>query len=109
MEEYENRSAGRSETWGEDESRVFVEYGRAMVPGREEIERTILDLIPAEPDEKLRGQVDAALAAEEGMASERRYREADEAKYDLWVLRATGRNQMGEPRGPERPDYPVFT
>ena len=80
MEEYENRSAGSSETWGEDESRVFVEYGRAMVPGREEIERTILDLIPAEPDEKLRGQVDAALAAEEGMASERRYREADEAK-----------------------------
>src|SRR4028119_489038 len=55
MEEYENRSAGRSETWGEDESRVFVEYGRAMVPGREEIERTILDLIPAEPDEPFLG------------------------------------------------------
>jgi methylase of polypeptide subunit release factors len=51
MEEYEKRSAGRSEIWGEDESRVFVEYGRAMVPGREEIERTILGLIPAEPDE----------------------------------------------------------
>jgi tRNA (cmo5U34)-methyltransferase len=55
MEEYENRSAGSSETWGEDESRVFVEYGRAMVPGREEIERTILDLIPAEPDEPFLG------------------------------------------------------
>lgn len=37
--------------WGEDDSRVFVEYGRAMVPGREEIERVLLDLIPAEPDE----------------------------------------------------------
>ena len=55
MEEYENRSAGSSETWGEDESRVFVEYGRTMVPGREEIERTILDLIPAEPDEPFLG------------------------------------------------------
>src|SRR4028119_1415298 len=55
MEEYENRSAGRSETWGEDEARVFVEFGRAMVPGREEIERTILDLIPAEPDEPFLG------------------------------------------------------
>ena len=51
MEEYEDHSAGMSGTWGEDESRVFVEFGRAMVPGREEIERTILDLIPAELDE----------------------------------------------------------
>jgi tRNA (cmo5U34)-methyltransferase len=51
MEEYEDRSAGRPGTWGEDESRVFVQFGRAMVPGREEIERTILDLIPAKPDE----------------------------------------------------------
>src|SRR4028118_1654196 len=55
MEEYEKRSAGRSETWSEDESRVFVEYGRAMVPGREEIARTILDLLPAEPDEPFLG------------------------------------------------------
>jgi SAM-dependent methyltransferase len=55
MEEYGDPSAGRSETWGEDESRVFVEFGRAMVPGREEIERTILDLIPAEPDEPFLG------------------------------------------------------
>jgi hypothetical protein len=23
--------------WGEDESKVFVEFGRALVPGREEI------------------------------------------------------------------------
>ena len=35
------------ETWSEDESRAFVEFGRAMVPGREEIESTILDLLPA--------------------------------------------------------------
>jgi tRNA (cmo5U34)-methyltransferase len=55
MEEYEDQFAGSSETWGEDESRVFVEYGRAMVPAREEIERTILDLIPAEPDEPFLG------------------------------------------------------
>jgi len=33
--------------WSEDESDVFVEFGRAMVPGREEIERTLLDLLPA--------------------------------------------------------------
>ena len=39
------------ESWGEDESEAFVEYGRAMVPGRQEIERTFLDLIPAEADE----------------------------------------------------------
>ena len=37
--------------WGEEESKIFVELSRAMVPGREEIERTFLDLIPAEPDE----------------------------------------------------------
>ena len=51
MGEGEDRSAGRPETWGEEESKIFVEFGRAMVPGREEIERTFLDLIPAEPDE----------------------------------------------------------
>ena len=51
MGEGEDRSAGGPETWGEQESRVFVEFGRAMVPGREEIERTFLDLIPAQPEE----------------------------------------------------------
>lgn len=40
----------RPDAWGEGESRVFVEFGRAMVPGREEIERTILDLLPAAID-----------------------------------------------------------
>ena len=38
-------------TWDEDDSKIFVEFGEAMVPGREEIERTLLDMIPAEPDE----------------------------------------------------------
>jgi hypothetical protein len=57
----------------------------------------------------LRRQIDRALAAEEGTASERRYRETDEAGYDLWVMRATSRKQMGEPREPERPDRSMFT
>ena len=50
MHEGTNRANEAPGTWGEDESKVFVEFGRAMVPGREEIERTILDLIPAEND-----------------------------------------------------------
>jgi hypothetical protein len=56
----------------------------------------------------LRGQIDRALAAEEGTASEGRYRETDEAEYDLWVMRATNRKQMGESRAPERPDRSMF-
>jgi tRNA (cmo5U34)-methyltransferase len=42
-------------SWSEDESRVFAEFGRAMIPGREEIERTILDLLPAASDEPFVG------------------------------------------------------
>ena len=58
---------------------------------------------------ELREQIDRALAAEEGMAAEGRYRETDEAGYDLWVImRATSRKQMGEPREPERPDRSMF-
>ena len=56
----------------------------------------------------LRAQIDRALAANEGMAIEARYREMDEARYDLWVMRATNRKQMGEPRESERPDYSMF-
>ena len=41
--------------WGEDESEAFAEFGRAMVPGREEIERTLLELLPAERDESFLG------------------------------------------------------
>ncbi len=39
----------------------------------------------------LREQIDWALAAEEGMAAEGRYRETDEAEYDLWAMRASSR------------------
>ncbi len=56
----------------------------------------------------LRGQIDRALAADEGMAAEGRYLETDERSYDLWVMRATNRKQMGEPREPERPDRSMF-
>jgi hypothetical protein len=56
----------------------------------------------------LREQVDRALAADEGMAAEGRYPETNEAEYDLWVMRATSRKQMGESREPERPDYSMF-
>ena len=51
MDRGTNRANDAPGAWGEDESKVFIEFGRAMVPGREEIERTFLDLIPAEPDE----------------------------------------------------------
>jgi hypothetical protein len=57
---------------------------------------------------KLREQVNRALAFEEGTAAEGRYRETDEAEYDLWVMRADRRKQMGESREPERPDRSMF-
>jgi hypothetical protein len=57
---------------------------------------------------ELRGQIDRAVAAEEGTATEGRYRETDEVVYDLWVMRATSRKQMGEPKEPERPDRSMF-
>jgi hypothetical protein len=56
----------------------------------------------------LRDQVDAALQAEEGLASQVTYRETDERRFDLFVQRADRRSQMGEPREPERPDYSMF-
>jgi hypothetical protein len=57
---------------------------------------------------ELREQIDRALATEEGMAAEGRYRETNEAEYDLWVIRAASRKQVGEPREPERLDRSVF-
>ncbi len=54
---------------------------------------------------RLREQVDAALEAEEGVASSAPYRETDERRFGLFVQRADKRKQMGEPRDPERPDY----
>ena len=58
---------------------------------------------------KLREQIDRALMAEEGMAIGVPYRETDERRYDLLVMLATRREQMGEPREPDRPDYSTFT
>lgn len=40
--------------WTEAHSRRFIEVGRIHIPRRDEIERAILDLIPAEPDEAFR-------------------------------------------------------
>jgi hypothetical protein len=57
---------------------------------------------------KLRDQIDAALRAEEGVASSAGYREMDERRFDLFVQRADKRTQMGEPREPELPDYSMF-
>jgi tRNA (cmo5U34)-methyltransferase len=51
MDKGTNRAKDAPESWDEDESKAFAEFGRAMVPGRKEIERTFLDLIPAEADE----------------------------------------------------------
>ena len=56
----------------------------------------------------LKEQIDRALAAEDATAAEGRFRETDERPYDLWVMRAASRKQMGEPREPERPDYSMF-
>ena len=57
----------------------------------------------------LREQVDKALRADEGLAVDTPYRETDERRFDLWVMRAHRREQMGEPREPERPDRSRFT
>jgi hypothetical protein len=56
----------------------------------------------------LKEQVEAALEADEGMAVKGPYREADERRFDLFVQRAHKREQMGEPREPERPDRAMF-
>ena len=57
----------------------------------------------------LREQVDRALKVDEGLAAETTYRETDERRFDLWVMRARKREEMGEPREPDRPDYSMFT
>lgn len=55
MDKGTNTAGAAPGSWSEDESEVFVEFGRAMVPGREEIERTMLDLVPADRDESFVG------------------------------------------------------
>ncbi len=57
---------------------------------------------------RLREQVDAALRADEGMASAADYRETDERRFDLFVQRAARRGQMGDAREPDPPDYSMF-
>jgi hypothetical protein len=58
---------------------------------------------------QLRGQVDAALEVDEGMASSGTYRETDERRFELFVQRADRRGQMGESKEPERPDRSTLT
>lgn len=41
-----------SEAWQESDSKVFADLGRIYTPNRDEIEATILRLIPARPDER---------------------------------------------------------
>ena len=56
----------------------------------------------------LREQIARALQAGEGLAVDAPYFEADERRFDLWVMRAHKRSQMGELREPERPDRSMF-
>ena len=37
--------------WQEADSSTFIDVGRVMIPRRDEIERTIVELIPATPDD----------------------------------------------------------
>ena len=39
------------------------------------------------------------------MAVEVAHREADARRFDLWVMRACLRAQVGQPKVPEKPDY----
>ena len=55
MDEGMNRTNDAPGAWSEDDSKIFVEFGQAMVPGREQIEQTLLNLIPAQPDEPFLG------------------------------------------------------
>ena len=55
MDEGSNFVGDTPRAWSEDESEAFAEFDRAMVPGREEIERTLLELLPAGRDEPFIG------------------------------------------------------
>ncbi|HZC05077.1 MAG TPA: methyltransferase domain-containing protein [Ktedonobacterales bacterium] len=45
-------SDGESQAWSEQDSAQFIELGRIYTPTRDEMQRTILDLIPAASDER---------------------------------------------------------
>jgi tRNA (cmo5U34)-methyltransferase len=46
-------TSGTEAAWSERDSVLFIEVGRIHIPNRDEIQQTILDLIPAERDELL--------------------------------------------------------
>lgn len=58
---------------------------------------------------RVREQIEATLAADEGLASAATYRETDGRRYEIFVQRADRPERMGEPREPEPPDYSMFT
>ncbi len=41
----------RDPVWQEADSATFIEFGAALIPRRDEIERVLLDLVPATPEE----------------------------------------------------------
>lgn len=55
MDKGADSASGAAGRWEESDSESFVEFGRVMVPGREEIERTFLDLLPAASGEPFVG------------------------------------------------------
>ena len=54
----------------------------------------------------LREQLDYALGAEEGLASQAAYHETDERRFDLFVQRAHKRGRWGSPASPTGPTAP---
>ena len=90
MGECEYRSASRPETWDEELSQAFTEFGLAMVHGREEIERTLLDLIPAEPAEPAEPFLAVEIATGSGWLSAAVLREFSNAR----ILGLDGSLQM---------------
>ena len=55
MDEGKNPNDLAPRVWEGDESEAFVEFGEAMVPGREEMERIFLKLLPGERGEPFVG------------------------------------------------------
>ncbi len=54
MEEGDGASRNQEPAWQEEDSTAFIALGAAMIPRRDEIERVLLDLVPATPDEAFR-------------------------------------------------------
>ncbi len=45
---------GEEPIWQEEDSTAFIAFGAALIPQRDEIERVLLDLVPATADEEFR-------------------------------------------------------